>query len=97
MLTLKNVTPVRLIKNDFFRQIHQAIQNGASTEEQKKILGRGRAKKGMFEGNLIEGELEIGQVSSLINDIKPVQEIIQNILLEYQLAKNEIQEAKFNF
>ncbi|PIZ06379.1 MAG: nitronate monooxygenase, partial [Flavobacteriales bacterium CG_4_10_14_0_8_um_filter_32_5] len=72
MLTLKDVTPVRLIKNKFFLQINNAILNGATPEQQKELLGRGRAKKGMFEGDLEEGELEIGQVAGLIDKIEPV-------------------------
>ena len=97
LLTLKAVTPVRLIKNEFFNQINNAIINGASADEQKELLGRGRAKKGMFEGDLIEGELEIGQVAGIINEIKPVSEIITDIIEEYELAIEEIDSEKFNF
>ena len=97
MLTLKDVTPVRLIKNQFFNKINTAIINGANIEEQRKILGRGRAKKGMFEGDLIEGELEIGQVSGLIDSIEPVETIIKNIINEYNVALKELEKSKYTF
>ncbi len=97
LLTLKDVTPVRLIKNKFFTQINDAILQGATPEQQKKILGKGRARKGMFEGNLIEGELEIGQVASLINEIKPVSAIINDIITEYHQEKESINDNKYNF
>ena len=97
LLTLKDVTPVRLIKNEFFNTINDAILKGASPEEQKEILGRGRAKKGMFEGDLVNGELEIGQVASLINDIKPVKQIINDIINDYQIALKEISSEKYTF
>ena len=88
-LTLKDVTPVRLIKNKFFHEIDNAIKKCATPEEQKAILGRGRAKKGMFEGDIDNGELEIGQVAGIIDNIKPVQQIIDDIISEYnQEIKN---------
>lgn len=96
-LTLKEVTPVRLIKNDFYSQLDEAYDNGASVEELKTLLGRGRAKKGMFEGDLIEGELEIGQVSGLIHEIKPAAEIVDEIIHEYKAALTEQNTAKFKF
>ncbi len=80
MLTLKKIVPTRLIKNEFFQQVQEAENRGASPEELKEILGRGRAKKGIFEGNLTEGELEIGQVSSLINDIPTVKEVMEELI-----------------
>jgi enoyl-[acyl-carrier protein] reductase II len=97
MLTLKDVTPVRLIKNKFFNDITNAINNGASPEEQEKLLGRGRAKKGMFEGDLDEGELEIGQVAGLIDSIEPVSKIISSIMEEYQQALKELNQEKYHF
>lgn len=97
MLTLKEVTPVRLIKNNFFLQIQHAIQNGASPEQQKELLGRGRAKKGMFEGDLVEGELEIGQVAGLIDEIEPVNKIIADIIKEYHQAIDELSTSKYKF
>ena len=86
VLTLKELTPVRMLKNHFYQEILKAGQNHATTEELKKLLGRGRAKKGMYEGNLDEGELEIGQVSALINDIKPAAEIIKDIWIQFNEA-----------
>ncbi|NCP45048.1 MAG: nitronate monooxygenase [Flavobacteriales bacterium CG18_big_fil_WC_8_21_14_2_50_32_9] len=97
MLTLKDVTPVRLIKNKFFLQINNAILNGATPEQQKELLGRGRAKKGMFEGDLEEGELEIGQVAGLIDKIEPVSKIIADIIKEYHQAIDELSSPKFKF
>lgn len=97
MLTLKDVTPVRLLKNDFFKLINQAIINGATVEKQKEILGRGRAKKGMFEGDLSEGELEIGQVAGLIDSIENVSTIIENIIREYNIALKELSSDKYLF
>ncbi len=89
-LALKKVVPVRLMKNEFFQKIKEAEDNGASEQELKEMLGRGRAKKGMFEGNLEEGELEIGQVSATIDDIRPVREIIDNIVSEYNGLLDEM-------
>jgi len=97
LLTLKEVTPVRLIKNKFFDKINEAIIHGASVDEQKEILGKGRAKLGMFEGDLDEGELEIGQVSGLIDEIKPVKDIISDIIHEYKIALNELNSDNYNF
>jgi enoyl-[acyl-carrier protein] reductase II len=85
-LSLKQLTPVRLLKNDFFNRVQEAENNGASTEELQKLLGRGRAKLGMFEGDLTEGELEIGQVSAIIKNIKPAAEIVQEMYKEYEAA-----------
>ncbi len=83
-LSLKQLTPVRLIKNDFFTQINQAELQGASKEDLLQILGRGRAKKGMFEGDLTQGELEIGQASCLIDKIMPAAAIVKEIWKDYQ-------------
>jgi len=82
-LALKQLTPVRLIKNDFFRQVQQAEQRGATVEELSTILGRARAKKGMFEGDLQEGELEIGQVSALLDEILPADQIVKNVWKDF--------------
>lgn len=86
VLTLKQLAPVRLIKNDFYKQVQEAEQRGASKEELIQLLGRARAKRGMFEGNLNEGELEIGQVSALLDDILPAAVIIENIWKEFNEA-----------
>ena len=83
-LTLKEITPVRLIKNAFFHEVMQAYERGASKEELQVLLGRGRAKKGMFEGDLNEGELEIGQVSSAIREVMPAAAIVEEIMDEFQ-------------
>jgi len=86
-LSLKKVAPVRLIKNDFFKKIYQLELQGADSDELKTLLGRGRAKKGMFEGDLSDGELEIGQVAAIIDEILPVNKIIENLIEEYRMAK----------
>jgi enoyl-[acyl-carrier protein] reductase II len=85
-LSLKKLTPVRLIKNKFFEQVQAAENSGATTEELQNLLGRGRSKKGMFEGDLDEGELEIGQVSALLKQIKPAAEIVQELWNDFQEA-----------
>ncbi len=85
-LTLKQLTPVRMMKNKFFKDIQVAELRGASKEELIELLGRARAKKGMFEGNLDEGELEIGQVGSLLEDILPAGKIVKNVWEEFQQA-----------
>jgi enoyl-[acyl-carrier protein] reductase II len=89
-LTLKQLTPVRLIKNKFFKEIDQAEKRGASPEEIEKILGRARAKKGMFEGDLDEGELEIGQVSASIKEIMPAAQIVEEIMNEFNSTLNRL-------
>jgi enoyl-[acyl-carrier protein] reductase II len=83
LLTLKELTPVRLIKNKFFQTVEEAKQKGASADELKALLGRGRAKKGMFEGDMEEGELEIGQVASTIKEIKSAGDIVREIMSEF--------------
>jgi enoyl-[acyl-carrier protein] reductase II len=83
ILTLKELTPVRMMKNPFYKKIQNLYQNGASVEELSFALGRGRAKKGMFEGDLSEGELEIGQVAAQINSIKPAAEVVQEFIEIY--------------
>ena len=85
-LSLKKLTPVRLLKNKFFQQVQEAEQRGASNEELQQILGRARAKKGMYEGDLDEGELEIGQVSALLDDILPAEKIVENVWNEFTSA-----------
>ena len=97
ILTLKELTPVRLIKNEFYDSIEEAYKNGADSSELKTLLGRGRAKKGMFEGNIKDGELEIGQISGLINEIKPAAQIVNEIVSEYRLALEEQSRLKFGF
>jgi enoyl-[acyl-carrier protein] reductase II len=97
LLTLKEITPVRLLKNEFSESIKNAYESCASKDELKALLGRGRAKKGMFEGDLANGELEIGQVSALLDTILPAAEIITEILREFKEALKEQNTTKFQF
>ena len=97
ILTLKELTPVRLVKNEFYNQITNAYENNASVDSLKELLGKGRAKKGMFEGDLVEGELEIGQVSSTINKILSAEQIINEIIEEYQKQLNAQVTSKYIF
>jgi enoyl-[acyl-carrier protein] reductase II len=90
LLSMKKLMPVRLLKNRFFEEVRAAEQRGASEEELQHILGRARAKRGMFEGDLEEGELEVGQVSALIKNILPAGEIVKEIWEEYQAALREL-------
>ena len=90
-LTLKELTPVRLMKNKFYKDIQAAYDEKASPEELKELLGRARAKKGMFEGDLNEGELEIGQISSTINEIKPAEDIVKEIMAEFHQTISKLQ------
>ena len=88
-LTLKELAPVRLIKNKFYNEVQELYKTGPSVEQLKELLGRARAKRGMFEGDLEDGELEIGQISGLIHDIKPVAEIVEEMVSEFEAAKQE--------
>ena len=90
-VTLKELAPVRLIKNKFFMELQELYQKGATVEALKEKLGRARAKKGMFEGDLDEGELEIGQIAGLIDQIKPAGEIVEEIISDFEKAKTRIQ------
>lgn len=89
-LTLKELAPVRLLKNKFYNDVQHAYANGATTEALKDLLGRARAKRGMFEGDMEEGELEIGQVSALIHDIKPAADIVTDMMEEFESAKGKV-------
>jgi enoyl-[acyl-carrier protein] reductase II len=84
ILTMKQLTPVRVMKNKFFEEVSQAELRGATVDELKAILGRARAKRGMFEGDLEQGELEIGQGSALLRDILPAAEIVKNVWQEFE-------------
>lgn len=86
MLSMKKLVPVRLLKNNFYEQVQAAENSGAGSEALKELLGRGRAKKGMFEGDIEEGELEIGQVSALITGVLPAADLVQDIYREFELA-----------
>lgn len=94
-LTLKELAPVRLVKNKFFNELQELYKTAPTIEELKELLGRARAKRGMFEGDLEDGELEIGQIAGLIHDIKPVSEIVDDIITEFNNAKQDI--ANFDF
>jgi enoyl-[acyl-carrier protein] reductase II len=88
-LTLKELAPVRLIKNKFFNDVQELYAKCPSKDDLENLLGKRRAKRGMFEGDLVEGELEIGQIAGLIHDIQPVDAIIKEIITEFELAKKE--------
>jgi enoyl-[acyl-carrier protein] reductase II len=90
MLTLKELTPVRLLKNKFYQEVQELYKTNPGEAELRKLLGRARAKKGMFEGDLEAGELEIGQVAGLIHEIKPAGAIVQEILAEYEAVRSEL-------
>ncbi len=94
-VTLKELAPVRLIKNKFYQDIQELYAKCPTTDELKTLLGRARAKRGMFEGDLIEGELEIGQIAGLIRDIKPVKKIIDEIIEEFETSKNKVENINF--
>jgi enoyl-[acyl-carrier protein] reductase II len=89
-LTLKEITPVRMIKNKFFGELNDLYLQNASTDDLKRKLGRGRAKKGMFEGDLLDGELEIGQAASQLDLILPANEIVEKIMTEFESAKSKL-------
>ena len=90
-VTLKELAPVRLIKNKFYDDIQELYKKAPTPEELKTLLGRARAKKGMFEGDLVEGELEIGQIAGIIHEIKSAAAIIDEMVLEFEIAKKEVQ------
>lgn len=90
MLTLKQLTPVRMVKNTFFKRVQEAENAGASRDELLTLLGRGRSKRGIFEGDLDEGELEIGQISSMINRIQPAAEILREMWSEYVAVRKQL-------
>ena len=94
-LTLKELAPVRLIKNKFYNDIQDLYSRCPSVEDLKALLGRARAKKGMFEGDLVEGELEIGQIAGLIHNVKSVDSIINEVIQEFQIVSKDIQDSRF--
>lgn len=91
-LTLKELAPVRLIKNKFYNDVKELYKKAPTLEELQELLGRARAKRGMFEGDLEEGELEIGQIAGLIHEIKPAAQIVEEMMAEFHAAKQEISE-----
>jgi enoyl-[acyl-carrier protein] reductase II len=96
-LSLKKLAPVRLIKNKFAEEVNKAELEGQSAEFLKELLGHRRAKLGMFEGDMEEGELEIGQIAELIDEIKPVKQIVDEIVEEYISVKTNFESTKFDF
>ena len=96
-LTLKEVTPVRLIHNKFFEELQSAYQRNSTPEKLKEILGKGRAKKGMFEGDLAQGELEIGQASTYITEVMPAAKIMDEILSEFNTRKEQLKDENYDF
>jgi len=89
-LTLKELAPVRLIKNKFYNDVQELYAKCPSKEDLENLLGKRRAKRGMFEGDLVEGELEIGQIAGIIHDILPVQNIMESVIQEFNQAKQEM-------
>lgn len=89
-LTLKELAPVRMMRNKFWNDVQELYKSAPTPEELKELLGRARAKKGMFEGDMLEGELEIGQISGLINDIIPAAQVVENMVAEYETARQEM-------
>jgi enoyl-[acyl-carrier protein] reductase II len=94
-LSLKSLVPVRLLKNDFYAQVAKAEAEGANRQELMDLLGKGRAKKGMFNGDLVEGELEIGQIASAIHEVKPASHILNELWTEFLLEKDRLSDLKF--
>lgn len=91
-LTLKQLSPTRMVKNDFYKQVEEAEARGASKEELRELLGKGRAKKGIFEGDLFEGELEIGQIASSVHKLQSVDEVIKELVQDFNRALERINE-----
>lgn len=90
LVTFKELAPVRLIKNKFYNDVQELYANCPSKEDLENLLGKRRAKRGMFEGDLVEGELEIGQIAGLIHEILPVSEIVKNVISEFEVAQKEM-------
>lgn len=95
MLSLKKIGATRLVKNEFYQKVAELEDNGAAAEELKELLGRGRAKKGIFEGDLVDGELEIGQIASMVKSIKPVKQIVDELVAEFSQAQAALSSIKF--
>jgi enoyl-[acyl-carrier protein] reductase II len=89
-LSLKQLTPVRMLKNDFYQEVEKLELEGASKEHLKELLGKGRSKKGILEGDLVQGELEIGEISALLNKVETAQEIINDFVTTYAAAKRNL-------
>lgn len=91
VLTLKQLSPTRLIKNDFYKQIEEAESRGASADEMRELLGKGRAKKGIFEGDIFDGEMEIGQAASMLRELQTVDEVMKELVADYREAAAHMQ------
>ncbi|HJC94554.1 MAG TPA: nitronate monooxygenase [Candidatus Phocaeicola excrementigallinarum] len=91
ILTLKQLAPTRLIKNEFYKKIEEAERRGASADEIRELLGKGRAKKGIFEGDIFDGELEIGQAASMLRNLQTVDEVMKELIADYRSAAENIQ------
>lgn len=92
ILTLKQLSPTRLVKNEFYKQVEEAESRGASADEMRELLGKGRAKKGIFEGDIFDGELEIGQAASMLRQLQTVNEVMEELRSEYRQAKERLME-----
>lgn len=92
ILTLKQLSPTRLVKNDFYKQVAEAEQRGATADELRGLLGKGRAKKGIFEGDIHDGKLEIGQAASLVRQLQPVHEVMRELIDDYNTALKQLQD-----
>jgi enoyl-[acyl-carrier protein] reductase II len=90
LLTLKELAPVRMLKNKFFEEVMELYTTNPSKEQLIELLGRARAKRGMFEGDLEDGELEIGQIAGLIHDIKPAAQIVEEMIQEFETEKKKV-------
>ena len=95
ILSLKKISPTRLVKNDFYHQVQELEDRGASADELRSLLGRGRSRRGIFEGDLVEGELEIGQVASLIDTVVPAEQVIEGMMKEYYEAVEKLNRIVF--
>ncbi len=95
ILSLKKVSPTRMVKNDFYRQVQELEDKGASADELRSLLGRGRSKRGIFEGDLVEGELEIGQIASLIDSIVPAEQVVREMMKEYSETVEKLNRIVF--
>lgn len=96
-LTLRELAPVRMLKNTFYEELQKIYKKGASVEEIKKYLGKGRLRKGIFQGDLENGELEIGQVCALVNNIQPVEKVFKTLVKEYRKSRRALLEKSFDF
>lgn len=95
VLSLKKLSPTRLIKNEFYNQVQSAEDRGASVEEMRELLGKGRSKRGIFEGNLVDGELEIGQIASLLKDIPTAEEVVRSVIAEFNIRAKSFSDISF--